>query len=438
MSGFKMRKIAEEVKQHYVHEIDFPVYKKREKVLLIDADILAFKVSSVCESRFRFTHKEDPDEVYLAKSIKEFQGFLEDEKARYARKVERISKKMMEARRSDDTEVYEKHKKNLAKARDAFQNCYEFEDFEREDVQIADPFEYCAKTLKDALERVLKMLKIKKFEMYVGGDENFRSTLPLVDEYKVSVRKDGIRPIHLTAAKEFLMKKYGAIKVKGIEADDVLQMRQYQLHQAGVDVVMYSNDKDRKQGWYGKYYNPDHEGIEVLDSYLGTINEKGKGCGLKWLLFQISQGDPVDGYSPKAWYDKSHYKRGYGPKGFFGDFGEIEDVKELLEHFIVVHRDRLLSQDLYEWTTWDKRRVKSNWLGIIELMFSCAYMKLEIDDKRTFRSLCQEHGVDAGELVWDVCHEWDIPTEELGCVQKVVKEVLDEAIEGGVVERSGD
>ena len=433
-----MRKVSEEVKQYYVGEIDFPVYKKREKVLLIDADILAFKVASVCETRFRFTRKDDEDEVYLAKSIKEFQGFLEDEGSRIARKISSYSSKLLTAKREDDEEGQKKYTRLLKKYREEFQNLPKFEDFEREDVQIADPFEYCAKTLKDALERVLKMLKVKKFEMYIGGDENFRSKLPLVEEYKVSVRKDGIRPIHLTAAKEFLIKKYGAIKIKGIEADDVLQMRQYQLHQAGVDVVMYSNDKDRKQGWYGKYYNPDHEGIEVLDSYLGTINEKGKGCGLKWLLFQISQGDPVDGYSPKAWYDKSHYKRGYGPKGFFGDFGEIEDVKELLEHFIVVHRDRLMSQDVYEWSTWDKRRVKSNWLGIIELMFSCAYMKLEVDDQRTFRSLCQEHGVDAGELVWDVCYEWDIPTEELGCVQKVVKEVLDEAIEEGSVQRTGD
>lgn len=433
---FKMSKRG--VPQYYAHEIDFPVYKKREKVLLIDADILAFKVSSVCETRFRFTRKDDEDEVYLAKSIKEFQGFLEDESSRIARKIANYSNKMMEAKRSGDEAGQKKYTRLLKKYREEFQNQPKFEDFEREDVQIADPFEYCAKTLKDALDRVLKMLKIKKFEMYIGGDENFRSTLPLVEEYKVSVRKDGIRPIHLTAAKEFLVRKYGAIKVKGIEADDVLQMRQYQLHKAGVDVVMYSNDKDRKQGWYGKYYNPDHETVEVLDSYLGTINEKGKGCGLKWLLFQMSQGDPVDGYSPKAWYDKTHYKRGYGPKGFYTDFGDIECEKELLEHFIVVHRDRLLTQELYEWTTWDKRRVKSNWLGIIELMFSCAYMKLEIDDQRTFRSLCQEHGVDAGELVWDVCHEWDIPTEELGCVQKVVKEVLDEAIEEGVIERSGD
>lgn len=411
-----MRK-TDKVKQHYVHEIDFPVYKKREKVLLIDADILAFKVSSVCETRFRFILKTDPDEVYLAKSIKEFQGFLEDEASKFARKVSNYSAKMMDAKREGDEEAQAKYKKLLNKYRDKFQNLPKFEDFEREDVQIADPFEYCAKTLKDALDRVLKMLKVKHFEMYIGGDENFRSKLPLVEEYKVSVRKDGIRPIHLTAAKEFLIKKYGAIKIKGIEADDVLQMRQYQLHQAGVDVVMYSNDKDRKQGWYGKYYNPDHETVEVLDSYLGTINEKGKGCGLKWLLFQMSQGDPVDGYSPKAWYDKSHYKRGYGPKGFFADFGDIECEKELLEHFIVVHRDRLLTKELYEWTTWDKRRVKSNWLGIIELMFSCAYMKLEVDDQRTFSSLCQEHGVDAGELVWDVCYEWDIPTEELGCVR---------------------
>lgn len=411
------------VKEHYVHEIDFPKYEKKSKVVLFDADILAFKVSSVCEARFEFTHKDDEDEVYLAKSITEFKGFLEDEQSRFAQKIDKAARKLMEVRKSGDEKAIAKAQANLTKWREAFDNVPQFEDFIRKDVQIPDPFEYCAKTLNEAYDRVMKLLKAKHSEIYVGGSENFRSKLPLPLEYKVSVRSDGIRPVHLTAAKEHLIKKFNGIKVKGIEADDVLQMRQFQLASQGVDVYMYSNDKDRMQGWYGKYYNPDNNEIKALDCYLGTINEKGKGCGLKWLLFQMSQGDPIDGYSPKEWYDKTHYKRGYGPKSFYADFAHIDNVKELLEHYIVVHRDRLMSNEFYKWETWDGRHVKANWLGILELMFSCAYMKLEVDDKRTFRSLCQEHGVDAGEMIFEVKNIKDFPTEELGCVAEEFKNV---------------
>lgn len=405
--GFKMRKAG--VPQKYAHEIQFPEYKKGETVVLFDGDILAFKVSSVCESKFRFTHKET-GEQYLAKSIKEFKGFLEDQKVSLSKRILKLTDN------NPVSEMSDRDKRLLKKLRNQLESAEEFEDFEREDVQIADPFEYCAKTLKDAHSRVMKILKAKKYEIYIGGDENFRYDLPLVKQYKLSVRSDAPRPIHLTASKEFLHNKFGGIKVKGIEADDILQMRAYQLSMMGVNVIMYSNDKDRLQGWYGKYYNPDNDEVLELDSMLGHITKDKKGSGLKWLLYQISQGDPIDGYSPKSWYAKR-----YGQVGFYNDFNDCKTIPEFLNKFIEIHRDRLLPEPEYKWETWDGRYVKSNWLGIIELMFSCAYMKLELDDKRTFSSLCKEHGVDAGELIWEVKHDWE-SDENLGCVKKFDEE----------------
>lgn len=397
---FKMRKPTERCDvEHYVHEIDFPKYKKGEKVVLFDGDILAFKVASVCEYRFRFTSKSDPDDVVLAKSITEFKASLEDEKARLARKIQAASEKLLIANDDEDEEAAARWTRLMNKYRKQFDGCPEFEDYDREDIQIADPFEYCAKTLKDAHKRVMTQLKAKKFEMYIGGSENFRLQLPLPLQYKVSARKDGIRPIHLTGAKDFLMNHFDGYKVKGIEADDVLQMRAFQLASQGVKVIMYSNDKDRLQGWYGKYFNPDNLEIIELKSLLGECTEKKKGSGLKWLLFQVSQGDPIDGYSPKEWYSKR-----YGQVGFYKDFNDCKTVPEFLTKFIEVHRDRQLPKEIYEWDTWDGRHVRSNWLGIIELMFSCAYMKLSVDDKTTFSSLCSEHGVDAGELIFEVTY----------------------------------
>lgn len=408
--GFKAR--SKKIVQKYAHEIEYPVYKKGETVLLIDGDILAFKVASVCESKFRFTHKEDEDDVYLAKSLKEFQGYLEDEKSKIARKITRVSEKI---RDSEDEKEKAKFKKRLTKYREDFEACPKFEDYIREDVQVPDPFEYCAETLNRSYDLVMKKVKAKKSEIYIGGDENFRLGLPLKNQYKLSVRSDAVRPIHLTGSKEHQVNNMGAIKVKGIEADDILQMRAFQLAAMGVKVIMYSNDKDRLQGWYGKYYNPDNGEILELKDMLGYISKDKKGSGLKWLMYQVSQGDPIDGYSPKEWYSKNFYKRGYGQVGFFNDFAEVDNIPDFLNKFIEVHRDKLLIEKEYTWETWNGKFVRSNWLGIIELMFSCAYMKLEIDDSRTFSSLCKEFGVDAGELVFEVLDE--VPNEDMGCVK---------------------
>lgn len=412
--GLKMRK--EKPSEYYVHEVNFPTYKKGEKVVLFDADILAFKVSSVCETKYRFTHKEN-GEQFDAKSLTEFKDYLTDQKAIISRKIMRISEKYKVGDTWEDRD-----KKRLAKLREELEACPEFEDFDREDHQEADPFEYCAKTLNDAHEKVMKRLRAKKCEMYVGGSENFRSKIPLKEEYKISVRS-GVRPIHLTPSKEYLIKTKGAIKIKGIEADDVIQMRAFQLAMQGVKVYVYSNDKDRLQGWYADWYNPDDDTVLTLSDKLGEITAKKKGCGLKWLLFQMSQGDTTDGYSPKPWYNKR-----YGQVGFYNDFNECDTIEGFLTKWIEVHK-KLLPEEVYEWDTWDGRHVKSNWLGIMEMMFSCAYMRLEIDDPTTFTSLCAEYGVDTGELIFEVYEDWDCPNEVLFSESEKADEVY--AAKGG-------
>lgn len=369
-----------------VEQIVFPTYKEGDTVVLFDGDILAFKVSSVMEYRFLFTHKQNSDEVYRAKSQKEFKAFLDTKTAKLTEKIFELSEAG-----EDVSELREEVK------------FWVYENFEIEKIQEAEPFEHCAKTLKDAHKRVLETFDTNLSEMYIGGEDNFRLYLPLEQQYKTSVRAGDIRPIHLTESKEFLCgRRFGGIKIKGREADDVLQMRAFQLASQGVRVIMYSNDKDRLQGWYGEYYNPDDMSVIELTSQLGEITESKKGCGLHWLLFQMSQGDPIDGYSPKGWYTKEFYRRGFGQKTYYAAFHDATSVKDLLERWIEVHKTQLLTKEFYEWVAFDGRRVKANWLGIMELMYSCAYMKLRVDDTTTFRGLCEAFGVDAGEYLFEV------------------------------------
>lgn len=402
----KMRMRKSSVKELYVHEIEFPKYLKKDKVVIFDADIIAFKVASVCEFKYKFVHNETGKE-HWAKSITEFEEGLLEAKASISAKI----MKLANANTGIPPDNWPKADTlRMTKLRRQLQNCPEFEDFERFDEQKAEPFSYCAKTLDDAVGRVLDRLGCNKYEMYIGGGENFRSKIPLPLEYKVSARKDGVRPIHLAAAKEYLMMKYGAIKVKGIEADDIVQMRSYQLSGEKIKSYVYSNDKDRLQGWYGGWYNPDSDTVMTLDSKLGEITRSSKGSGLKWLLFQVSQGDKTDGYSPKEWYS-----RRYGQVGFFNDFNECDSIASFLQKWVDIHKEKL--PEIYEWDTWDGRHVVSNWLGIMEMMFSCAYMRLEINDPTTLKSLCESYGVDVGELVFEVSNieeNLEVNDDELG------------------------
>ena len=378
---FKVREAK--AKQYRVDELVFPEYKNGDTVVLFDGDILAFKVSSVCEFKFLYTHRFDKSEQYRVKSQKEFKGFLADTVAELYNQLED----------ADEAETLSIQKQI---------KFWSYDNFDIEKIQEAEPFSFCAKTLKSGFNNVMNNLKADYSELYMGGSENFRLDIPLIEKYKSS-RSESERPIHLTAAKQALTGAYFNGKfITGIEADDLLQMRQKQLHDLGVNVVMYSNDKDRLQGWYGKYYNPDDLEVMELKSRLGEITESKKGSGLHWLLFQCSQGDKVDCYSPKGWFSKFAYKRGFGQKSYYEAFHDAVDEKDLLTKWIDLHKTKLLVEDFYEWEDFKGRKVKANWLGIVELMFNCAYMKLSIGDKTTFTSMCKEFDVDAGECILEV------------------------------------
>lgn len=69
--AFKTYKQKNEVdvsKEYTAEEIykDLPTYSKQDKVLIIDSDIHAFRVSTVCESKYMYTHPNG--DVYNVKS----------------------------------------------------------------------------------------------------------------------------------------------------------------------------------------------------------------------------------------------------------------------------------------------------------------------------------------------------------------------------------
>jgi hypothetical protein len=241
---------------------------------------------------------------------------------------------------------------------------------------------------------IVDKLKIKfepdKFEMYLGGKNNFREFLPLPKKYKGN-RKDSIVPINLKELKKFLESK-GAVVVDGIEADDMLSIRAYEELAKGNRVYICSNDKDTYQAegiWVYDWTQAEAEPVlipELGRVYL-TKNNTIKGEGLKFFASQILVGDPVDGYKPT---DAS--KINYGAKSAFKLLDPLPDTKSVLE--AVIEQYKRFYPDIVTYRTWDDKEITTNWEGMLDLYFACSYMLRSRNDKTTWKEFFKERGVD--------------------------------------------
>lgn len=324
-----------------------PSYNKEDKVLIFDGDILAFKCASVCEYKYLYKNKENGDE-YKAKSKKEFLTFLEE---------------------------------NV--------DCGVIEDYECIFQQEAQPVSYAINTVKSCIKNIMEYLGCNKFEIYIGGSGNFRCDLPLYPRYKSS-RSDQPRPLLLTPLKEYLIEHMGALRIKGVEADDIVQQRMSDTYRQGVQSILWTVDKDAKQNldYCMNIYNPDKNTLEQLvcnESKLHLAKGQVKGSGLWFLLYQVFQGDPTDNYSLKPYFTKK-----------FGDAGYYKFLENAVDNYEHIYKWILLTKkiipDKIEYSDCNGVDQSLTRWEALELMFQCAYMKLSANDSTTLKSLLNRYG----------------------------------------------
>lgn len=321
-------------------------YTKEDKVLVIDGDILAYKVAAACEKR-SITVTNSKGKTKSFKTRTKFKEWCEDKGKTYS-------------------------------------------DYSIEDVQTPESIDYCLGTLKRALANLIKRTDATHVEIYVEGAGNFRKGLPLISPYKD--RHDSIRPVYLSECKDYLLQVKDAIKVKGRETDDFFQQRLYELKQEGINSLGYTNDKDAKQEW--RYaitlYNPDTDEINTYKGGAGELwnTSNGiKGSGLVWLIFQNMLYDKIDNYCMNQFY-----KKNYGEKSFYKDFKDLKTEKEVLQ--LAVDKWKKLLPESVEFVDCFGKEQKHNWLSLAELYFSCCYMRIYDNDETTLESLLKEYGVD--------------------------------------------
>lgn len=165
------------------------------------------------------------------------------------------------------------------------------------DVEVL-PFTYCQNIIDDRVSLIMKQTGCTECEFYLTGKGNFRHDLATLAPYKGNRKQP--RPHHYENLRNYLLFRYNAQVIDGMEADDMLAIRQTQL---GDKSVIVTRDKDLRmvKGWHYGYAvgKQPEKPLQYIDKlgYL-HLSEKDKltGGGLRWFYAQCIMGDRTDNY----------------------------------------------------------------------------------------------------------------------------------------------
>jgi hypothetical protein len=326
-----------------------------ERILIVDADLIAYQYAAANEKR-----------TIVAKHLKSGR------------------EKIFKTRTELKTLLKEKNME------------FKPEDYEIEDVQTAASIRFALRNIKGVIQRLTDHTWADRVELYLGTGKVFRHALALPTPYKDN-RDDLIKPLQLADVRRYLQVKHKAQLVKGIETDDMITIRAYEELAKGNYPIIASADKDAQQSqgvevlnfgqeeWQGKV-------IPDVGSLWKVVIGKGpatdiKGDGLKFLAFQTLAGDKADTYFG---YKLSNAK--YGPAKAFKALEAAKTQQEVLQ--ILIDEFKRLYPQPFDYT--DCHGVLHSdvdWFDMLQLYWSCAYMKRGIDDESSFIQFAAERGV---------------------------------------------
>lgn len=227
-----------------------------------------------------------------------------------------------------------------------------FEDFDILEIQKPEPIANVLHTAKKMVEGALAALKADSYIMYYGKGDSFRLERSTILKYKGN-RDHLKKPLALPEITEYLDKKFGAICIEGIEADDQCIISAYKKKDhvvcspdkdtGGCDVMWANPNKILEDGTYevvdcagyGKLWIE-----ETPSSKEGKVNKTVKGIGQIFFLYQVCYGDPVDHYyahsaSQVPWGEMSAYHALKDTKNFREGLTAVVNVYKTLYPEIV-------------------------------------------------------------------------------------------------------
>ena len=196
---------------------------------------------------------------------------------------------------------------------------YTLDEFEILDIQTPEPIEFCLHSVKQKVESVNKMLGVKNIIGYHGVGDSFRLEASTILGYK-QTRLGALKPIHIDAITEYLVRKYKSIPCVGLEADDWCIISAI----GKKDHVVVAQDKDVLGNAVFSFNPTKHElgvqngncfgslWLEERTNSKGKVEKTVRGIGRMFFYYQLASSDPIDNYyanaaSPLKWGDIAAY-----------------------------------------------------------------------------------------------------------------------------------
>lgn len=252
------------------------------------------------------------------------------------------------------------------------------DEFDIVDVQTPKPLKLATRAVDQHIEGICERIGTNDYYGYIGKGDSWRVEASTIMKYK-GQRENNLRPIHLEAIEQHLIKKHGAEIIREVEADDQVIIDSYKNKK----LIVIGVDKD----YYGceiNLFNPDKmvkpQTIKGFGELRIGSDKTVRGHGRIWLYHQVMAGDSSDNYKANSasaikWGDKSSYAL----------LHKCSNDKQAFE--ALVEGYKLLYPTPTEITGWRGNKFDINWLYVMQENFTMAHMLRHENDKFVVKSV---------------------------------------------------
>jgi len=186
----------------------------------------------------------------------------------------------------------------------------------RETIYLPDPVENCLHSVKLMVKSILEGCSTNVYTIFISGTDNFRYRVS--ETYKAN-RREIHRAYHLEACKQYLIDRFNAIVVHGVEADDAMGITQCTSKPLTTIIATIDKDLDMIPGLHFRWSCGGSEPRIYQQDSLSAVR-----CFMK----QLITGDKTDNIEGLS--EKSPSKRTY----LTDKIDELSTVQEMSDYVV--------------------------------------------------------------------------------------------------------
>lgn len=258
------------------------------------------------------------------------------------------------------------------------------DEFDIVDVQTPEPVKFALRAVDTHIDGVTERIGSRDYYGYIGKGDSWRVEASTILKYK-GQREGNLRPIHLEAIEEHLIKKHDAQIVRGKEADDQVVID----CTANKKLILVGVDKDYS-GCALILFNPDKmikpEKISGFGKlYIGS-DKKVRGEGRIFLYHQVLSNDVSDNYAANSATDMK-----WGEKASYSLLSKCSNDKQAFEALIEGYKT--LYPEPKEIIGWRGDKITVDWHYVMQENFTMGHMLRKDGDFFNVKAVLTKLGV---------------------------------------------